>query len=282
MKQYKFTNEDRSHEVMIMLKRVFDQDEFKILKTLDGSPRFINKLLSKTNYYKQLKIYRKSIKIIIEFNIDKDPNTVLNHFLSDDYLSFDEAMMLIIGLSPLTIDAFESDLKIANKKIKSVLLKRFLEMTTEGRGLTKAPRIGEESGFISDEDDKVYTKGLISWTIEKGFIEEVIENEDNQIAKTEKLVSGVYERDPETQIPLHRLKIYKETLPGYLESLKQPIAVRALTMPNDAKDGEYTILIESRLGVGGSTTKREIPDLINKSSWWKSQPQSIRNKIKKQ
>ena len=155
-------------------------------------------------------------------------------------------------------------------------------MTTEGRGLTKAPRIGEESGFISDEDDKVYTKGLISWTIEKGFIEEVIENEDNQIAKTEKLVSGVYERDPETQIPLHRLKIYKETLPGYLESLKQPIAVRALTMPNDAKDGEYTILIESRLGVGGSTTKREIPDLINKSSWWKSQPQSIRNKIKKQ
>ena len=42
----------------------------------------------------------------------------------------------------------------------------------------------EESGFISDEEDKVYTDGLVTWATKKGFIEELVESKTKQKKST--------------------------------------------------------------------------------------------------
>jgi len=280
MTKYKLVNEDRGVEICEMLDKVISNSKF--YNAFEKLPNFISKPISMlSRNAKEHLLFKKWVTFTVK-NIYSNPSISLNHYLADEYLSIDEAIFCIMGLNPRVIEWIDANpRKSANKEITSLLLKQFIMQTSEGRGLYKAPKIIEPGGFISEDGSKVYTNGLAAWAIEKGFIEEVIKNEDNQITKPEKLVSGVYERDPETEIPLHRLKIYKETLPSYLESLEQPIAERALGTPDDVKDGEYTKLIKSRLGVGGSTTKKEIPKLINKSSWWKSQPQSIRNKIKK-
>ena len=82
-------------------------------------------------------------------------------------------LFCILGLNPRTVGAMSNNPRVINKKIKGVILQHFIVETAEGRGLSKALRVEEDSGFISDEEDKVYTDELISWAIKKGFIEEI-------------------------------------------------------------------------------------------------------------
>ena len=231
-------------------------------------------------YYFKGAIY--VIKKYQQDNLDDE----LNSFITDDYLTSTEAALLLNGLNPAAGNDIDSDsegIPRGGDDCSYDILHDYLyENTKEFRQLAKAVKARDGFAFDEGSDVLIYTEAFIPWAIEKGFIKEVCKDEIANEAIPQRSLSGVYDRDPETNIPLHRLKIYKETLPDYLESLDKPIARRALTMPNDVNEGEYTLLIKSRLGVGGSTTKNEIPYLIKKSSWWKSLPKSTRDKIKKQ
>ena len=180
MKQYKLVNENRGDEIITMLEKILVSD---IFNKLDKTPKILTKIILKTRNGKEFKSYKESVELIKELH-HKQPNLALNHYLADNYLSFDEAVLCILGLNPRTVGAMDNNPRVINKKIKGVILKRFIMETAEGRGLSKAPRVEEESGFISDAEDKVYTDEFISWAIKKGFIEEVVESKSKQKTST--------------------------------------------------------------------------------------------------
>ena len=180
MKQYALVNENRGVEIIAMLEALLATD---IFNKLDNAPKFITKIILKTKNGKEFKLYKESVALIKELH-HKQPNLALNHYLADNYLSLDEAVFCILGLNPKTVGAMNNNPRVINKKIKGVILQRFIVETAEGRGLSKAPRVEEESGFISDEEDKVYTDELISWAIKKGFIEELVESKTKQKKST--------------------------------------------------------------------------------------------------
>ena len=180
MKQYALVNENRGVEIIAMLEALLASD---IFNKLDNAPKFITKIILKTKNGKEFKLYKESVALIKELH-HKQPNLALNHYLADNYLSLDEAVFCILGLNPRTVGAMNNNPRVINKKIKGVILQRFIVETAEGRGLSKAPRVEEESGFISDAEDKVYTDEFISWAIKKGFIEEVVESKSKQKTST--------------------------------------------------------------------------------------------------
>ena len=180
MKQYALVNENRGVEIIAMLEALLATD---IFNKLDNAPKFITKIILKTKNGKEFKLYKESVALIKELH-HKQPNLALNHYLADNYLSLDEAVFCILGLNPKTVGAMNNNPRVINKKIKGVILQRFIVETAEGRGLSKAPRVEEESGFISDAEDKVYTDEFISWAIKKGFIEEVVESKSKQKTST--------------------------------------------------------------------------------------------------
>ena len=105
---------------------------------------------------------------------------------------------------------------------------------------------------------------------QKKYIEETTNDE---------LIDSKKDKDPETGILLYRLKIYKATLPDYLNSLDAPTSIRQLSLnSNEQTDGEYSILIKSALGVGSASVKKNLEALV-KTLWWKSQPELIRDKL---
>ncbi len=266
MTQYKLVNENNGKE---------------LLSYMSDSMLYYEILISKSEFCDS---DMETLNFDIETIGAKDPTSKdnsLNDFLNDEYLSFKEALFCLVGFTPHAVSIYGDDTMSYTDR-PGFLVDMVLSETREYRKLKKAPKLETKGGFISVTEDRVYTNGLIPWAIKAGIIEEVFESSNTSKTTTKKLISGEYGRDPETRIPIHRFEIYKETLPGYLESLNSPVSMRALTMPDDGKDGEYTLLIKSRLGVGGPTTKNEIPDLIKKSSWWKSLPKSTRDKIKKQ
>jgi len=169
MKQYKLVNENRGNEIIVMLEDKLTSD---IFKKLDNAPKLLTKIIFKTKNGKEYKSYKESVEIITELH-HKQSRVALNHYLADNYLSFDEAAFCILGLNPMAIRAMGNNPRVVHKKIEGVILKRFIMETAEYRGLSKAPR---ESEFISDAEDKIYTDGLISWATKKGFIEEVVES----------------------------------------------------------------------------------------------------------
>ena len=180
MKQYKLVNENRGDEIITMLEKILVSD---IFNKLDKTPKILTKIILKTRNGKEFKSYKESVELIKELH-HKQPNLALNHYLADNYLSFDEAVLCILGLNPMTVGAMDNNPRVINKKIKGVILKHFIMETAEGRGLSKAPRVEEESGFISDEEDKVYTDGLVTWATKKGFIEELVESKTKQKKST--------------------------------------------------------------------------------------------------
>ena len=180
MKQYKLVNENRGDEIITMLEKILAGD---IFNKLNKTPKLLTKIILKTKNGKEFKSYKESVALIKELH-HKQPNLALNHYLADNHLSFDEAVLCILGLNPRTVGAMDNNPRVINKKIKGVILKHFIMETAEGRGLSKAPRVEEESGFISDTEDKVYTDRLISWAIKKGFIEEVVDSKSKQKTST--------------------------------------------------------------------------------------------------
>jgi hypothetical protein len=266
MKQYALVNINRGVEIIAMLEALLDSD---IFNKLDNAPKFITKIILKTKNGKEFKLYKESVALIKELH-HKQPNLALNHYLADNYLSLDEAVFCILGLNPRIVSAMDSNPRVINKKIKGVILKRFIIEIPECRSLSKAPRIGKEFGFISDVEDKVYTDGLITWAIKKKYIEETTDD---------KLIDSNKDKDPETGILLYRLEIYKATLPDHLNSLDTPTSIRQLSLnSNEQTDGEYSILIKDALGVGSASVKKNLETLV-KTLWWKNQPESIRNKL---
>jgi len=184
MKEYKLVNENRGGDICKLLDK-YISSEYKFYNAIERLPSFISKPLSKLGNAKEKLLLKKWVHLIIE-NMHTHPNTALNHYLVDGWLSLDEAIFCIMGLNPRVIEMINDDPRLPkNRKITSVLLKHFVLQTAEGRGLYKAPRTNDSDGFVSDEEDKVNTKGLISWAIEKGFIEEDLGNEikDNNISK---------------------------------------------------------------------------------------------------
>jgi len=269
MTKYKLVNEGRGVEICEMLDKVISNSKF--YNAFEKLPNFISKPISVlSKNAKEHLLFKKWVTFTVK-NIYSNPSISLNHYLADEYLSIDEAIFCIMGLNPRVIEWINADpRKSANKEITSLLLKQFIMQTSEGRGLYKAPKINEPGGFISEDGSKVYTNGLIAWSIKKGFIEEDINNKKTDDKK---------QKDLETGIPLYRLEIYKSTLPKYLESLSEPASIRKLTLNSDEQtDGEYALTITDDLGVGSPTIKSNLEALV-KTTWWKNQPESIRLKL---
>ena len=228
MKQYKLVNENRGDEIITMLEKILVGD---IFNKLDKTHKILTKIILKTRNGKEFKSYKESVALIKKLH-HKQPNLALNHYLADNYLSFDEAVFCILGLNPRTVGAMSNNPRVINKKIKGVILQRFIVETAEGRGLSKAPRVEEESGFISDEEDKVYTDELISWAIKKGFIEEVasLNSKSNKPTKRQKTIDQQYLIN----------QLAKKVMEEYPEITKEMLANTISTM-EEVKISEGTI-----------------------------------------
>jgi len=231
MKQYKLVNENRGDEIITMLEKILVGD---IFNKLDKTPKILTKIILKTRNGKEFKSYKESVELIKELH-HKQPNLALNHYLADNYLSFDEAVLCILGLNPRTVGTMDNNPRVINKKIKGVILKRFIMETAEGRGLSKAPRVEEESGFISDEEDKVYTDGLVTWATKKGFIEELVES------KTKQKTSTNPNHRPETIIQQELInKLAKKVMVEHPKITKEMLAV-TISAIEEIKISEGTI-----------------------------------------
>jgi len=231
MKQYKLVNENRGDEIITMLEKILAGD---IFNKLEKTPKLLTKIILKTKNGKEFKSYKESVELIKELQ-HKQPNLALNHYLADNYLSFDEAVFCILGLNPRTVGAMSNNPRVINKKIKGVILQHFIVETAEGRGLSKAPRVEEESGFISDEEDKVYTDELISWAIKKGFIEELVESK----AKQKKSTKTTQRSETITQQELIN-KLAQKVMENYPKITKEMLANTISTM-EEVKISEGTI-----------------------------------------
>ena len=231
MKQYKLVNENRGDEIIAMLEKILVGD---IFKKLDKAPKLLTKIILKTKNGKEFKSYKESVALIKKLH-HKQPNLALNHYLADNYLSLDEAVFCILGLNPRTVGAMNNNPRVINKKIKGVILQHFIVETAEGRGLSKAPRVEEESGFISDEEDKVYTDELISWAIKKGFIEELVESK----AKQKKSTKTTQRSETITQQELIN-KLAQKVMENYPKITKEMLANTISTM-EEVKISEGTI-----------------------------------------
>jgi hypothetical protein len=230
--------------------------------------------------------YRAKVYFSIEDSLNKLEKTIntlkdsyaannesLNDYLLDDSLSKDEALFLLIGLNPQALINIpqEGSIDHCYNEMKPTLFEQYTHNLKEYRILDKAFQF--ESGLELFDYSTVKTKSFIRWSIEKHFIEEVKSINTDEF--------DIKSKDEDTGIPIKRLNVYKETLPIFLKKLKNPLSVRALTiLADEYTDGKYTKEYKSRLGVGGSTIKKEITKII-KTYWWKNQPSEIQRKIKK-
>jgi hypothetical protein len=94
--------------------------------------------------------------VVIEHFQDISPDKSLNEYLKYDYLTVKEAVFCLLGLDPNIVDV-----------IKGELIYQALSETKEFRYLMRA----EGDGFMSESNGKVFTKGFITWALDKGFIE---------------------------------------------------------------------------------------------------------------
>ena len=129
-----------------------------------------------------LQYFKKTINIIKKYQND-DINNELNNFIGDEYLTSTEAALLLNGLNPAAGSAIDSDIEglprdggLCNYDILHDYLH---ENNKEFRQLSRA--VSARDGFAFDEgsDVLIYTEVFISWAIERGFIEEVGDT-DNQ------------------------------------------------------------------------------------------------------
>jgi len=97
--------------------------------------------------------------VVIEHFQDASPDRSLNEYLKYDYLTVKEAVFCLLGLNPNIVDV-----------IKGELIYQALSETKEFRYLMRA----EGDDFISESNGKVFTKGFITWALNKGFIESTV------------------------------------------------------------------------------------------------------------
>jgi hypothetical protein len=232
MKQYKLVNENRGVDICKLLDRLVSS-EHKFYDAFEKLPNFISKPLSKFNTAKEKLLFKKWVNLITK-SMHTRPNTALNHYLTDDWLSLDEAIFYIMGLNPMAIEMISDDPRVPkNRKITSVLLKHFVLQTAEGRGLYKASRTNNSDGFVSDEEDKVNTKELISWAIKKGFITEV-----DSLEKTNKLKKTPRASTIEQQDMINNLA--KKIVEKYPE-ITQEMLANEISNTDEVKISEGTI-----------------------------------------
>jgi hypothetical protein len=123
---------------------------------------------------------------------------------------------------------------------------------------------------------QINTKDFIDWALRSEHIQDNINVEEPYTEEVD-----LFAKDKETQILNSRLRIYKETLPNYLER-SEPLSIRKLTIAtNGLKTYEYYNSIKDFIGgTSAELARKEIGRLV-KSSWWKKQPKEVREKIKK-
>ena len=109
---------------------------------------------------------------LIENSICGNSNKMVNDYLGDDSLSFNEALFCMLGINPnllLTMNIV-SLAEFKERKEDDRLLLAKLTLTREFRKLSKAPRASGTYGFIINST--VYTNKFTEWLINKGFIYE--------------------------------------------------------------------------------------------------------------
>ena len=129
----------------------------------DTGNRTVDKLNLYANIYKSTNdISKEKIDalmdeiVVIEHFQDASPDRSLNEYLKYDYLTVKEAVFCLLGLNPNIVDV-----------IKGELIYQALSETKEFRYLMRA----EGDDFISESNGKVFTKGVITWALNRGFRE---------------------------------------------------------------------------------------------------------------
>ena len=174
MKQYKLVNENIGKETIEKL------DDHLSSQRNDSD--------CSNGYEFEMDVHDLSRNIrITKYYQKNDPNKSLNNFIKDNYLDFDEIVFCLSGLNPIALLDIRSSYSEQNRCEKPVdLMRGFLQNYNDVyRKLLKAPRINELNGFVPEDYKKIYTKDLIPWAIDNGFIEEVLNNEikNNNIGK---------------------------------------------------------------------------------------------------
>ncbi len=241
MKKYKLIEENNG-------KKTMDKLNFFV---------YVHELIAKYDDISKEKINAlKTEIIVIESFQEASSDNSLNEYLRYKYLTIREAVFCLVGLNPNIVKVIKDD----------SLVYQALKETKEFEHLMRA----EEDEFISNSKGTVSSKGFIKWMIENEYVytaEESIENVDPKA------------KDKETGIPMHRYKIYTQTLPEYLKQLKQlnPISTNGLSTTDAGKIGEYTIINQVTLNRSPGTIRADLGKLY-KSAWWKNQPEEIRSK----
>ena len=205
-----------------------------------------------------------------------DLNQTLDSLLNRDYLTFTEALFILHGFYPSSCIDLKKNQESDDMDTydHTFLLNYFKDESETYTDLLSAIAAGKESdkhGIQSDSKDGVYTEQFILWAIDKGFVYQ--EPDTNNQRHTNK-------NNEETGIPMLRYVIYTETLPKYLKKLKQslePITTNGLSTTDAGKLGEYFEVNKNRLGCAAGTVRKDLTKLY-KSTWWTSQPEEIRSK----
>jgi len=211
--------------------------------------------------------------LLVSENIQDDGLTVHDNYKllrPNHIISYDQALFLLLGLNALTFDKhpiwYGFTLHKKDLHMNDIdYLERVFYDTPQNIELKHSDRLVD--GKIQSEDLIILAKDNDFFTHEG-------------LSYINTLFSKKKYKDPDTKIPINRLKIYKETLPEYLETLSAPISLRSLSMKSDElSEGDYTSQIKDSLGVGGPTVRKELSELI-KTQWWLSLPKNIKDKIK--
>ena len=267
MTQYKLVNANRGNEIIDLMHNYTHSmlsDVFRIPNELnldgDDYEALHDQLLDDHN---------NNLAHVECCNPNQSTNQ-LNSFLTDDVLSVDEALFCILGLN-ITSKPYSFSILNLSKHKSNKALDSVISNTSEYRKLTKAIIAEESTGLSLVKSQYIYTKQFILWAIDKGFIYQ--EPDTNDQRHTNK-------NDKETGIPMRRYVIYTETLPKYLKKLKQslaPISTNGLSTTDAGKLGKYFESNKNTLDCSAGTVRKDLIKLY-KSTWWTSQPEEIRSK----
>jgi|GEM_PF-1775309 hypothetical protein len=180
MTRYKLINKDCGEVLIDKLT-----EHLKIKKE-EFNTDYINE--NTDHIYCSLYYFGDAVYIIKKYQKD-NLDDALNSFITDEYLTYTEAILLLNGLNPAAgndIDSEDEAVPRVNSYCSNEILHDYLYRNNkEFRQLSKAVEARDGFAFEEDSNVLIYTEAFISWAIEKGFIEEV-SGADDQNPATEK------------------------------------------------------------------------------------------------
>jgi|APSaa5957512535_1039671.scaffolds.fasta_scaffold39735_2 phage antirepressor YoqD-like protein len=173
------------HSIFYPLAQIEVPTEFKSNEnTLHTYGEFNALCQEKIRLSESIKKFETNISIIENSNLDNS-NELVNDYLGDDSLSFNETLFCMLGINPNLLIRINivSLAEFKERKGDDRLLLAKLTLTREFRKLSKAPRVSGTYGFIINST--VYTNRLTEWLVNKGFIYEDRDQSNSSTTETQ-------------------------------------------------------------------------------------------------